>query len=171
MTSNSKPRPTGNRRPHRVPAQHWPDIKAAIATLKALLEPHLPVVDPKRRRTMPKMGAEGRAFARKCAAYGRTHPQFLPAVIDIDEFDRDLQDVKDLEGVAELLDQLHYLVTGAALHYRAQVMTKSHSFYGSVQGATRLGIPHSQPIRDDLGRHILGGQPRKRRSSDQDGSL
>lgn len=166
----SKRKPAGNRHPQRVPPEHWPEILAAIATLRALLEPNLPVVDTKRRRTMLKMGADGMALARKCAAYGRTCPQFLPPVIDIDEFDRNLQDVVDLERLGNQLDQLRDLVKGAALHRRAQAMAAAFAYFGGVQTGARLGVDHAPSIQKDLGQHIRGGRPRKRRSPREDGS-
>lgn len=118
------------------------EIMDAIATIEAKL-PFLIGLSREERRSMLKMGDDGRNFVLRMTELIEQQPDFLPRSFDIDELRKDVELLKTFypivlkfQQLAELTDDT-YMVIGSEA-YSSTLLAYRYARAGDLQGADAL---------------------------------
>jgi hypothetical protein len=133
-----------------IPADRMQRIRAALQTLVDDLLPHLIALRPKDRRYLPKMGDKTVPFVKKALDYMRTHPEFKPGFIDVEECARDVAAFEVLGGLSRRLTPLLRMLDDTALLSGSEALRPALAYYGSVKAAAKLAQPDAVVIAADM---------------------
>jgi hypothetical protein len=145
-----------------IPAADLEAIKAAIATLKAKLLPHLVTLTTQERKELPKMGDKTSAFVQKALEYSQQYPDLVPNYLDLEAFAIDVQAVFQLrelaQGLVPLTDALEdsLMLSGSEAYQAALV------FYHNAKNAAKVKTPNATTIYDDLSIRFPGAPTKKK---------
>jgi hypothetical protein len=67
-----------------------------IEAVKTALAPYTFALTPQERHAILKMGDKSLAFVEKTRDYASDNPNLVPSCLDIDGFDKDFSDARDL---------------------------------------------------------------------------
>ena len=121
-----------------------------------VLQPYLKALTPEERRTMLKMADKTVAFVAKIHDYAAQNPAFVPAFVDMAEFDADSA---ALSGLAPL----HILLEGLALDTDSTMMLAGSdayaaalTIYNNIKFLAANNQPGAQAAYDDLRQRFPG---------------
>lgn len=137
-------------------------IKTALGIVRAKL-PFLVSLTPQDRREIAKMGDKSIGFDEKCALYMKTHPEFLPGFVDIEEVLKDRALRGQILEFSSLLDTTSQNVDDTLMLVNRDIWMADLAYYQSVREAAKRGRPGAQAIYDDLSSRFPGSsrQPAK----------
>ncbi|MEQ9217815.1 MAG: hypothetical protein RLO17_07230 [Cyclobacteriaceae bacterium] len=147
-----------------IPNQDLKAIKEAIKVLEDKLGPHLKTLTTDDRRKVVKMGESGKPFVRKIVEYTKSDGQFLPAFVDREQLEVDMNAVDTLHSFNRPLSQLMGALNDSILLSGSEAMQAALAYYQSVKQAARLNVPDAKVIVDDLSSRFEG-QGRKSTSA------
>lgn len=134
----------------QIPAEQLAQVQTKISEISAFLNPLLKTLSPSEIRGLYKMNDKSAPFVEKCIDYAKTNPEFLPPYVKIEELEKDLTAVKQLNEIfrplLQLVDNLQDTITLAG----SEAMTSSLAFYNSIKQAAKLNVPNAKTIFDDL---------------------
>lgn len=145
-----------NRISLHLPPADLQAIRDAVQVLQDKLLPHLVTLGPGVRRELPKMGDKTVAFVQKAAEYARADATSRPTYLDLDEMDRDLGAVEQLQNLQRPLAQISAGLEDAILAAGSEAYSAALAYYQAVKGAARGGVPGVEAIVDDLARRFPG---------------
>ena len=130
-----------------------------------ILRPYLQALTPEQRQSLLKMADKTVAFVQKARAYAQANPSFVPAFVDLAEFE---QDATALDGLAPL----HHLLEGLTLDLDSTLMLAGSDayataliIYNNVKFLAKNNQPGAQAAYDDLSQRFPskgGGRPAKK---------
>ena len=126
------------------------EILDAIAVLQSKLAPLLVELQADERKEMPKMGDKTVAFVTKAAEHGQQNPTFVPAYIDLAEFQKDLDAVETLRGLYHPLAQITKMLDDSILLAGSEAYVAALGIYNSLKGAMRANVPGAALAYEDL---------------------
>ena len=89
-----------------IPEAVITSVLAKLNQCKAELAPFMQGLTADERRDLFKMGDKTVATVQKTKSYTETNPEFIPAYMDVNEFNRDVTVVNQLKPIEELARQL-----------------------------------------------------------------
>ena len=108
-----------NRIPNRIdlvmPDDDRRIIEGALDSMEEKLHPHLVSLGPESRHDMLKMGPRTSDFVNRAMSYMRAMPQYLPAFVDIEAFQRDLDGVRLLGELQHRINQSNDMIDDLSL--------------------------------------------------------
>jgi hypothetical protein len=137
-----------------IPADKMARILAALQVLDEELVPYLVALRPADRRDLPKMKNESAVFVKKTLAYAQSHPQLVPAYVDVEEFERDVAAFDMLAQLHRRLNPSLSLVDDTRLLSGSEALGAALSCYRSIKDAARRGEPAAVTIYKDLRVHF-----------------
>ncbi|GHN01972.1 hypothetical protein WSM22_34610 [Cytophagales bacterium WSM2-2] len=136
------------------------EIFGAIATIQSRLSPVLISLTREERKGLLKMGDKSVAFVEKAMEHAIANPTLVPPYTDIGELKKDVIAVRDLLKIQNQLKQLNEGLDDTIMLAGSEAFTSALSFYNSVKGAVKKGVPMAKSIEEDLADRFVG-KPRK----------
>lgn len=143
--------------------QQVDNIKQAIETIKANL-PQTVQLTPQERKNLPKMGDKTVAFVNKALDYAKVNPNLVPPYLSVEEFEKDMQLVNQLNHILRPLHSLVEQLSDTAMLAGSESYSAASVFYQSVRTASEIEMPGTTNIFQDLQKRY----PRKGRPTKED---
>jgi hypothetical protein len=131
-------------------------ILDALTVLNKLLLPHLLELTVDEKLSMPKMKDKTMAFVNKAYDHSVGNPILVPAYVDVNEFDKDLQGVHFLHLIESPLEKILKAVEDTKMEAGSEAYIAALSFYNSVKVAAKNNVPGAQVVYDDLKNRFEG---------------
>lgn len=134
------------------------EIPEAVITLvlsklnecKTALTPFMQGLKADERRDLFKMGDKTVSTVQKTQSYVVTNPEFVPAYMDVREFNRDVNVVNQLKPIEDLTRQLAADVSDTSMLAGSEALQQALLYYGQVREANSKGVATSRAIYEDL---------------------
>ena len=134
-----------------IPAETLADINTKVNALNAALANYLLFnLTPSDRLELSKMGDKTIAFVQKSLEYAENNPALVPVYLDIAEAKKDFALARDLYGILQQLNTLQRAVEDTMMVAGSEAYDAALIFYSSVKGASRVNVPGSEAIYNDL---------------------
>lgn len=140
------------------------DINSAISTLQNKLTPYLKALTNEERHQLFKMGDKSIGFVQKAANYGNQFSTQLPAFLDLNEMNKDVEAVTVLNGIIQQLSTLNRAAEDTVMIAGAEAIEASTVVYAAIKLAAHNNVNGAQEAFDDL-KERFKGQSKKRGSS------
>ena len=130
----------------------------------AVLRPYLTSLTPAQRQDLLKMGDKTLAFVQKSREYARLNPSFVPAFVDMAEFESDAEALDGLAPVHQLLEALALDTDSTLMLAGSNAYAAALVLYNNIKFLARNNQPGAQAAYDDLSQRFPGnggGRPRK----------
>ena len=121
-----------------------------LGECKTELAPFMQGLTAEERRDLFKMGDKTVATVQKTQSYVETNPEFIPAYMDVREFNRDVTVVNQLKPIEDLVSQLGVDISDTRMLAGSEALQQSLLYYGQVREADSKGVPSSSAIYEDL---------------------
>ena len=122
----------------------------AMQTFVTQLQPQLTSLTDEERAVLPRISANVDEFCDKGLTYGRSHPDLLPASVDIDEMQNDTDAIVILTPYLQSLKVTVKMIEDKIDCARAGRLARSSAFYASTKIGAKLNHPGAATIRDDM---------------------
>lgn len=134
-----------------IPAETLADILAKANALNASLANYLLFnLTSSDRLELSKMGDKTIAFVQKSLEYAETNPTLVPVYLNIREAKKDLALSQDLNTVLKQVSTLQRAIEDTMMVAGSEAYNAALVFYNSVKGASRVNVPGSEAIYNDL---------------------
>ena len=131
------------------------EIEGHLDAIRAKM-PFLISLTAQERRELAKLGEKSVGFEEKCEAYMRSHPQFLPGFLSLEEINKD----RALRGqLVRVLTKEQALVNDTAdtaMVTGSELWKADLAYYKNVQEATKHGVSGAEGIYQDLASRFPG---------------
>ena len=134
-----------------IPANVSTKITDAIQELNADLKPLLVKLTADQRHLIPKMGDGTVAFVSKTALYAKTNPEFIPAFMNVEDMNIDLEAIQTLLPMAKELEHILAMLEDTLMLCGSEAFIAALMYYQSVKSAAKNNIPDAEGICNDLG--------------------
>ena len=101
------------------------------------------------------------AFVDKALQYADSNPALLPPYLDLPEAKKDFKLARDLYGVLQKVNTLQRAIEDTMMVAGSEAFDAALIFYNSVKGASRVNVPGSQAVSDDLQKQFPGHTKKK----------
>ena len=134
------------------------DVAAAKQRLLDLIAqfPFLISLTPAQRIGGLKLGDKTVSFVDKIIAYSNANPDFVPPYLDMAEFAKDYQLMKDLLEILRILRPFARDMEDTTTEARVEALSAAMVLYNSVKGAAKQGVPGAKAIYEDLQQRFPG---------------
>ena len=102
------------------------------------------------RLELYKLGDKSIAFVEKSLEYASNNPTLVPSYLDLVEANKDLKLSKDLSSILKQVTTLQRAIEDTAMVAGSEAYDAALVFYASVKGASRVNVPGSESISEDL---------------------
>ncbi|MGD8781239.1 MAG: hypothetical protein PVH88_20025 [Ignavibacteria bacterium] len=126
------------------------EIKSAVDVLTAKLQPYLIALSAEERMQLPKMSYRTLPFAQKVMDYLDTNPEFASPFMNKEAFKIDMKSIEDLTAIFNPLNQILTNLDDTILLAGSEAYVAALSYYNSVKLASKMDIPDSKTIYEDL---------------------
>jgi hypothetical protein len=113
------------------------------------------------RLELTKLGDKSLAFVEKSLEYASNNPALVPSYLDVPEAKRDLKLSQDLSNILKQVSTLQRAVEDTMMVAASEAYDGSLIFYGSLKGASRVNVPGSQSILEDLQKRFVAKSKKK----------
>ena len=128
-------------------------ITSVLQKLKACkseLAPYMQGLTAEERRDLFKMGDKTVATVQKTKSYTETNPEFIPAYMNVTEFNNDVNVVNQLKPIEDFAKQLVVDISDTSMLAGSEALQQALLYYGQVREADSKGVPTSRAIYEDL---------------------
>lgn len=145
-----------------ISARTLADIIEKISSVQTELQNVLTInLTGQERLELYKLGDKSMAFVDKSLGYASSNLSLVPSYLDLAEATKDLQLFKDLNGIIKLIAPLHRALEDAAMVAGSEAYDASLIFYSSVKAASRVNVPGSEAINEDLQKRFAAKSKKK----------
>ena len=125
-------------------------VKGKLNECKVALAPFMQGLIADERRDLFKMGDKTVATVKKTQSYVETNPEFIPAYMDVREFNRDVTVVNQLKPIEDLVQQLGVDVSDTRMRGGSEALQQALLYKKKEREADSKGVPSSRAIYEDL---------------------
>jgi hypothetical protein len=143
-----------------IPAEVLAEITQHLTASVALIKPYQIPRTPEERRDMLVLGQKSLGFVERTHELAGQNPQFLPAFLDIADFDIDVTDARGLWVISNLAQQLANAVNDTVLVAGSEAYKAALLYYSAVKVAAAQNVPGAKAIFDDLKSRFPRGRRR-----------
>lgn len=134
-----------------IPADKLTAIQTNINALSTSLENYLLFnLTPSDRLELSKMGDKTIAFVQKSLEYAESNPTLVPAYLDITEAKKDFALSQELNNILKQISTLQRAIEDTTMVAGSEAYNAALVFYNSVKGASRVNVPGSEAVYNDL---------------------
>lgn len=134
-----------------IPAETLADINTNFAAINTSLDKTLLFnLTADERKAMRIMGDKSIAFVQKALEYAENNQALIPTYLDLSEAKKDFALARDLYGILQQLNTLQRAVEDTMMVAGSEAYDAALIFYSSVKGASRVNVPGSEAIYNDL---------------------
>jgi hypothetical protein len=112
--------------------------------------PFLLQLDPSVKRTMPTMDDNRAPFVTKCLQYASKDENIVPPYVDLVELDKDIALFNNLQNLSREVNRLAEMINDTRIAAGSDAYVASLSIYNSVKHASKMNVPGTQAILNDL---------------------
>lgn len=141
---------TNNQISIETPQEILADVNQKLQECTTLLAPYLQALTADEKKSIFKMGDKTVATVQKVRSYTVTNPDFIPAYMNTEEFQKDEAIVTNLHPLGNLATQLASDIKDTVMLAGSEAIVSALLYYGTVKEAANKGIPTAQPIYADL---------------------
>lgn len=102
------------------------------------------------RQSLRTMGDKSLAFVQKALEYAENNPALMPPYLDLSEAKKDFSLSRDLYGILQQINTLQRAVEDTMMVAGSEAYDAALIFYNSVKGASRVNVPGSEAVYNDL---------------------
>lgn len=113
------------------------------------------------RLEMNKLGDKSLAFVEKALEYAANNTALVPSYLDLVEANKDLKLSKDLNNILKQVSTLQRAIEDIAMVAGSEAYDAALVFYASVKGASRVNVPGSQSVFEDLQKRYIAKSKKK----------
>ena len=113
------------------------------------------------RLELYKLGDKSAAFVDKALEYAANNPALVPSYLDLVEANKDLKLSKDLNNILKQVSTLQRAIEDTAMVAGSEAYDAAWVFYASVKGASRVNVPGSQSVFEDLQKRYIAKSKKK----------
>jgi hypothetical protein len=140
-----------NRISYQIPAATMTGVveqlNAILTALKDVLVFNLTADE---RQSLRIMGDKTLAFVQKSIEYAEANPSLCPTYLDLAEGRKDFELTHDLYTILQKINTLQRAVEDAMMVSGSEAYDAALVFYNSVKGASRVNVPGSEAVYNDL---------------------
>ena len=133
------------------------------------LRPYLQALTPADRSRMLRMADKTVAFVQKAYEYAENNPGFVPAFLDLAEFERDSQALEGLAPIHQLLEGLSLDTDSTMMLAGSDAYAAALVLYNNIKFLAKNKQPGAQAAYDDMSKRFPGrpgsGRPSKELNS------
>lgn len=134
-----------------IPADKLTAIQTNINALSTSLENYLLFnLTPSDRLELSKMGDKTIVFVQKSLEYAESNPTLVPAYLDITEAKKDFALSQELNNILKQISTLQRAIEDTTMVSGSEAYNAALVFYNSVKGASRVNVPGSEAVYNDL---------------------
>jgi len=144
-----------NKHAQSIPADVLAQVNAKLSDIITLIKPYMVTLTPEERHSILKKGDKSDSFVSKTFEYTKTNPEFIPAFMNVADFEIDLNDSNNLVGSVSLATQIcntlddTMMVAGSEAYYAALY------YYSNVQQSAAVNIPGAKAIQEELKKRFV----------------
>ncbi len=112
--------------------------------------PFLLKLETNTKKSLASMDDNRAPFVAKCLHYGLSEPNVVPPYVDLNELKRDLDLFNNLQSIAREINRLADMVNDTRIAAGTDAYVASLSLYNSVKQASKMNVPGTKAIFDDL---------------------
>lgn len=130
-----------------------PEIMAEIMQAIEILKKHLDFLvnlTAQERIFYSKMGDKTVAFVQKSLDYAQENPHLIPPYLNIGEFDKDMELIRQLKRVLRPLTSINEALDDTIMLAGHESYAAALTFYQSVKMAKAMNVAGTTTIYDDL---------------------
>ncbi len=146
----------------KIPQDVINDVVAKLQDCKHQLEPYLQGLTADERHKLFKLGDKTVATVEKTKEYVITNPEFVPAYMDKEEFEKDAVVVSQLKAIVNLSTQLATDADDTMMLAGSEALQGALLYYGQIKEAHYRGIPTAKSIYEDLSQRFARGTYKKK---------
>lgn len=139
-----------NKHNQNIPEEVLTQVTTKLNEILTLVKPFAVTLTPEERKSMLKMGDKSNSFVEKALEYTRTNPEFVPAYMNVAEFETDFVETKNLIGVMSLATQVSNSIDDTQLAAGSEAYHAALYYYGNVQQSAAVNVPGAKAIYDEL---------------------
>lgn len=139
-----------NKHNQNIPEEVLTQVTTKLNEILTLVKPFAVTLTPEERKSMLKMGDKSNSFVEKALEYTRTNPEFVPAYLNVAEFETDFVETKNLIGVMSLATQVSNSIDDTQLAAGSEAYHAALYYYGNVQQSAAVNVPGAKAIYDEL---------------------
>jgi len=113
------------------------------------------------RLELYKLGDKSLAFVEKALEYAFNNSTLVPSYLDLGEANKDLKLSKDLNNILKQVSTLQRAIEDTAMVAGSEAYDAALVFYASVKGASRVNVPGSQSVFEDLQKRYIAKSKKK----------
>ncbi|RZK37384.1 MAG: hypothetical protein EOO57_05615 [Hymenobacter sp.] len=135
------------------------DLQQALTHFQqgaAILAPYLHALTPEERQRMLKMADKTVAFVTKTRDYAHNNPSFVPAFVDLQEFEQDVNVMSDLTPLHQLLESLALDTDSTMMLAGSDAYATALTLYNNIKYLAKNNQPGAQAAYDDLSQRFPG---------------
>ena len=133
-----------------IPEAVIASVLQMLNTCKTELAPYMQGLTADERRDLFKMGDKTVATVQKTKSYTETNPEFIPAYMNVSEFNSDVTVVNQLKPLEDLAKQLVVDISDTSMLAGSEALQQALLYYGQVREADSKGVASSRAIYEDL---------------------
>lgn len=119
--------------------------------------PFLLKLETNTKKSLVSMDDSRSPFVAKCLQYGLAEPNIVPPYIDLEELKSDLDLFNNLQSIAREINRLADMVNDTRIAAGTDAYVSALSLYNSVKQASKMNVPGTKPVFDDL-KKLFDGQ-------------
>ena len=139
-----------NKHNQSIPEEVLTQVTTKLNEILTLVKPYAITLTPEERKSMLKMGDKSNSFVEKALEYTKTNPEFVPAYMNVAEFETDFVETKNLIGVMSLATQVSNSIDDTQLAAGSEAYHAALYYYGNVQQSAAVNVPGAKAIYDEL---------------------
>ena len=135
----------------QIPSQTMTGINEHLNALNTALKDVLVFnLTAEERQSLRIMGDKTLAFVQKSIEYAKANPALVPAYLDMNEASKDFELTHDLYSILQKVNTLQRALEDTMLVAGSEAYDAALIFYNSVKGASRVNVPGSEAVYNDL---------------------
>ncbi len=131
------------------------EVLGHLAAIKTKI-PFLLKLENNAKKGMVSMDDSRAPFVAKCLQYGLAESNIVPPYVDLIELKRDLTLFNNLQNIAREINRLADMVNDTRIAAGTDAYVSALSLYNSVKQASKMNVPGTKPIFDDLKKAFEG---------------
>jgi hypothetical protein len=144
-----------------IPENVLTEVLNSLKHANNLILPYVTALTPTERQALSKMGEKSLSFVEKAHEYATQNPNFVPAYLNMSDFDIDLADARNLWSALLASQQLHENIDDTSMVAGSEAYQAALMFYNSVKEAAHYDAPGAKAIYEELKKRFPRGKRKK----------
>jgi len=130
-------------------------IETALTSLQTVFPKYVIALTPTQKKEMAKMSDKSIAFVEKVSDYKTSNPEFVPAYMDVAEFDKDLKAVRELREFQRVMEQQNSSLVDTIMLCGSEAYKAALAYYNSVKQGAKMNVTAAASIYSDLKKRFV----------------